>query len=416
MRYTSHDSPARPARTFLVRRAAAAIVTSGFALGLSARLAAQPRPEANADPHAVSGRVRAPDESDLFGAHVSLTSAGSPTATRMDGLTDAAGAFRFDHVPTGAAQLVVRRLGFRPESLTVEVPQLAGGAVVVQLERVAAPLAPVLVRATPRARPLPSAFERRRAAGLGHFVTRADIERRNPRRTSDLFRSIPGVSLGSGPSGSLAPRFRSTGRVGQCDPLYWLDGTPLATTSFDLDAISPQSIEAVEIYSGNATVPPALRATMAAGGCGVIAIWTRHGEYAGDDVAEGVGADSLGAMVARGWAFTADQVELAAAPLPGFAPAPAYPDSLRDARVSGRVVAEFIVDAQGRVDPETVGIVSSTHPLFAAAVRAAVGDARFSPAYREGRVVRQVVHLPVVFEPGAVGIATPTTATPRTHD
>ncbi len=343
--------------------------------------------------HTVIGSVRAADESRLVGAHVQLNRPGRTGAPAIVVITEADGVFRFEHVPEGSAALVVRRLGFRPETLSVEVPQLEGGPVVVALERVAQQIAPVTVRGTRHAARLASAFERRRASGLGRYITREEIERRNPQRTTDLLRDLAGVTVtGSG------PRFRGAGSA-SCSPVYFLDGMPVGAGTLDLDAISPKSIEAIEVYSGAATVPAALRTAMSPGGCGAVVLWSRQGSTPRDLLGAVGAVDSLEDIVSRGLAYTADQVELAAAPLPGLGPVPAYPDSLLAAGARGRVVAEFIVDGQGHVDAETVGIVSSSHPLFAEAVRAAVIDARFSPAYREGHVVRQVVHLPVDFDP-----------------
>lgn len=351
---------------------------------------------APSDPrHVLAGSVRAADESRLAGAQVRLVESagakGGPLA-----VTDADGAFQFARVPDGTAQLIVRRLGFRPETLTVDVPQISGGAVVVMLERVAQSLSPVLVREARHAARLGSGFERRRSNGFGHFITREQIELQNPQRTSDLLRGMVGVTVTGG-----GPRFRAAGGASACEPAYFLDGLPIGGGALDLDAISPKSIESIEVYSGAATVPAALRSALTPGGCGAIALWTRHGDTPRETLGTTATTDSLADMVSHGWAYTADQVELAAAPLPGFAPAPAYPDSLLVAGVRGRVMAEFVVTEQGIVDPETIGIVSSTNRMFADAVRDAVAGARFSPAYRQHQVVRQVVHLPVVFEPQA---------------
>lgn len=351
----------------------------------------------------VVGSVRAADESRLMGARVALAAGGGRAgADSATAITGGDGAFRFEAVPDGTARLVIRRLGFRPETLSVDVPQLEGGPIVVLLERVAQPLAPVLVRGA-TAGPLPSAFERRRSSGFGHYITRADIEHRNPMRTTDLLRSIPGVTMG-GPDGARSPHFRAAGGS-SCEPSYYLNGAPVSA-AIDLDAMSVQSIEALEVYSGAATVPAALRSAAAPGGCGAIAIWSRMADaaVAYEDEADGFGADSLARRVATGWAYTADQVELPASPLPGMGPNPGYPDALRKAGISGRVVAEFVVDEQGRVDASSINIVSSTHPLLSAAVRASVGRARFAPAYSKGHVVRQVVHLPVVFEPDVASV------------
>lgn len=51
----------------------------------------------------------------------------------------------------------------------------------------------------------------------------------------------------------------------------------------------------------------------------------------------------------------------------------------------------LVVDAAGRVEPETVRLVRSTDPVYGQAVLAGVRSWRFEPARREGTPVRQVV-------------------------
>jgi TonB family protein len=104
----------------------------------------------------------------------------------------------------------------------------------------------------------------------------------------------------------------------------------------------------------------------------------------------------LDSLIASQEVYTAEQVDVAVAPL-GDGTVPGYPDSLWEAGVSGRVVAEFIVGTDGLVEQSTVGIVSSTHAAFTEAVRSALEVAEFSAAVLNGRAVRQVVHLPFDF-------------------
>ena len=349
--------------------------------------------------HAVVGTVRSGDDARLVGARVELLAA--PTPARQT-LTSAAGEFRFGDVPAGQVLIRVRRLGFRAETLALEVPQLPGGGVVIPLERVAQPLRAVVVRDDGRGAAR-TPFERRRSSGFGRFITRADIEQKRPQRTTELLRTVPGLSLErSGDGGMMVPRFRnasvglgSARRV--CEPTFWVDGSPTGGAPLDLDALSPDAIEGIELYSGAATTPAALRGSAAAAGCGVIAIWTRQGMLRPPGTT--AGPEDLAGEVAAARAYTADQVDEQASPLPGFGITPAYPDSLRGSRLAGAVVVEFVVDVDGTVEPESAGIVSATHPLFADAVRASLASARFSPARRRGSTVRQVVHWPVRFLP-----------------
>jgi hypothetical protein len=61
------------------------------------------------------------------------------------------------------------------------------------------------------------------------------------------------------------------------------------------------------------------------------------------------------------------------------------------------VLTEYVVDTLGRVELETVGIISSTDPQFSVAVRRALAEWAYAPAVLQGRLVRQVVHQPFEF-------------------
>ena len=78
-------------------------------------------------------------------------------------------------------------------------------------------------------------------------------------------------------------------------------------------------------------------------------------------------------------------------------PRPQYPEGLRRFALAGTVRALFVVDTLGRVEPESVRLLTVSHPLFGAAVRATLPRMRFEPARVGGRAVRQLVEFPVVF-------------------
>jgi TonB family protein len=60
-------------------------------------------------------------------------------------------------------------------------------------------------------------------------------------------------------------------------------------------------------------------------------------------------------------------------------------------------VVAYVVDSLGRVEPASLRMVESTHPLFEAAVRQAVLASRFRPAEWRGMKVRQLVQQSFVF-------------------
>lgn len=121
-----------------------------------------------------------------------------------------------------------------------------------------------------------------------------------------------------------------------------------------------------------------------------------------DDFRRGGGAVSsvLGAVPGGGPAgegpFSFAQVERAVIALPG-APVPRFPEMLRAGGIEGRVLARFVVDSSGRMEPASFEVLSSSHELFAASVREALARTRFAPAEAGGRRVRQLVEQAFVF-------------------
>lgn len=72
-------------------------------------------------------------------------------------------------------------------------------------------------------------------------------------------------------------------------------------------------------------------------------------------------------------------------------PRPRYPSRARHDRLTGQVRTEFAIGTDGRARPETLLIVSASHPLFALAVRDALPEMRFVPATRGGLPIEDVV-------------------------
>jgi periplasmic protein TonB len=96
-------------------------------------------------------------------------------------------------------------------------------------------------------------------------------------------------------------------------------------------------------------------------------------------------------------AFAASEVDKPVVVSPGAQP-PAYPDALRQAGVTGEVIAQFVVDSTGRAIMRTFTVVESAHGQFSDAVRLGVARMRFLPAELNGRRVPQLVRLPFRFD------------------
>ena len=119
------------------------------------------------------------------------------------------------------------------------------------------------------------------------------------------------------------------------------------------------------------------------------------GRGAAGGVAGGMG-DILPLPGDSATAYLAIQVERQARAAAGSA-GPRYPESLRAARMEGEVLAQFVVDIEGRADLTTFRVLESTHVRFTDAVREAVRTMRFHPAEVGGAPVRQLVQMPFVF-------------------
>jgi protein TonB len=77
---------------------------------------------------------------------------------------------------------------------------------------------------------------------------------------------------------------------------------------------------------------------------------------------------------------------------------PRYPESLRQAAIDGRVLIRFTVDTSGRIDMNSISVLSSTHDLFTRAVREALPAFLFKPAELGGHRVRALAEMPFEFQ------------------
>lgn len=76
---------------------------------------------------------------------------------------------------------------------------------------------------------------------------------------------------------------------------------------------------------------------------------------------------------------------------------PRYPEALREAKVEGQVLAQFIVDANGQVEMGSFKVLKSDHPDFTQAVKEALAAMTFEPAQVKGRAVKQLLQQPFQF-------------------
>ena len=311
---------------------------------------------------------------------------------------DVDGSFRLTDVPFGRLDLRARRVGFTPSVSTLEFPPETEPFIELRLVPVPGYLPTVQVREPRQAFDARLAgFKERSTKGVGHFITRERLERVHSFRFTDVLREVPGLQLRSIRGGGTTVSLRGS----SCAPLVFVDGTPANSGAVDLDMFDLASVEGIEIYPGLSSVPPEFVTGRGGERCGVVAIWSRPYRPQPKPAVpaalvssqKGRELDSLVSMLS---VFTIDQVDTPASLISGTA-SPEYPDSLQKEGIPGKVVVELVVNADGSFDDKSVYLISSTHPLFTAAVEKALATARFRVATLKSRPVRQVLMVPFVF-------------------
>ena len=181
--------------------------------------------------------------------------------------SDETGLFFFRDIPAGEHTLIVHYLGYVDTTLVALTPnELNQIAIAINLRIVPVPDLLVQVAALNAPSKLTD-FNRRRNKGSGYFITRQDILERDPLRTSDMLRRVPGLRLGRSSIGS--PLIRIRGR--SCQISYFVDG--IRAPGFNIDNVVPQAVAGLEIYKGTSTIPAEFRGTLTP--CAVIVLWTR---------------------------------------------------------------------------------------------------------------------------------------------
>lgn len=178
------------------------------------------------------------------------------------------GRFTFRGVAAGPVMLHFRRLGYAAQ--TVELVVGPGGHPSVReivLVELPAQLAEIQINTDSADSRYRGFYERRQQrASFGRFLEHKDILRLGPPNSSDLFRTVPGITILSA-SGGNAIRIRG------CQPMVLVDGQRVPGAELD-EVIRPGDIGAIEFYPSSAGVPAQY---MERGNrlCGMILVWTR---------------------------------------------------------------------------------------------------------------------------------------------
>jgi TonB family protein len=326
----------------------------------------------------------------IVGASVSIG------GTQLSAMTDDRGHFRVTISGQGLQKLSVRRLGFQPVASDIDVnPGQSLRDVTIRMQAVPAMLNPVLVSATRGAYSgrLAGYYQRLESKSAGYFISRDEIDKKSYRNLSQLLRTVPGINAFPLKTGGSTVRIRQR----QCRPLVWLDGVPMPAGEVDLDAFPVSTLHGIEVYSGSNATPQDF-AISGPTSCGSIVLWSRGRDT--DPLERRVREPmDLENLIAAQKIFAADQVDQRVSLVDPDALAVTYPAELIPEGLNGFVLMQYVVDERGAIDPATISIVSSSHPLFSAAAALALKRATYHPAMKGGIAVRQVVLQPFSFLP-----------------
>ena len=178
------------------------------------------------------------------------------------------GRFVIPDLPLGKSTVRVRRLGYRAQTVSVDVPEGEALAELrIGLEAIPDVLDPVLIVDQLNREQFPEFYQRKDRRTFGIFIEAKDIEKRGPLFPSDLLRTVPGAMVRQG------LRMGNVVRIRGCQPMVWIDGSRVPGAEVD-DLVQPANIAAMEIYNSWAGIPTqyAERENKL---CGAIIVWTK---------------------------------------------------------------------------------------------------------------------------------------------
>ena len=121
-------------------------------------------------------------------------------------------------------------------------------------------------------------------------------------------------------------------------------------------------------------------------------------DFTGKGVEGGIGTGVVGGTgpVLEGEVFLAAEVD--ETPQPAAACTPEFPPVMKSAGIPGRVVMQFVVNTDGKVDPGSLKVMNSTHKAFEDPAKNAILKCEFKPGRSRGQPVRVLVQQAVAFK------------------
>lgn len=193
--------------------------------------------------------------------------------TQQSVTTDSAGRFRITEAMSGPHLLRVRKLGYVPRTVPVQLRDTSlAFDITLQAQGVALSATTVTATKGRENFHLP-AYYARKAKETGAFIEQEEIERRRPAQLTDLFRSNTTLTVQRDRTGRQWVETRLGGQR-RCVPILFVDGVYYKQEPGLIDGMAPpDQVRAVEVYYGRGTVPSEF--FRPGSECGVVAIWTK---------------------------------------------------------------------------------------------------------------------------------------------
>src|SRR5688572_12505110 len=203
-------------------------------------------------------------------------------AVAANAITNSAGVFILRARGAGKFRLQISHISYlQLQSDTLQLYDGESILVELRMARTVIPIDPLVVTAVSTAR-LAGFYDRRQQGGFGKYFTRDDIKTRAGARVTDLFFGVPGLNVvsvprGRGSAGAVNLITTRGSAMRNCMPAIFIDGIHIQQypeSGID-DFLTQNMLEAVEVYTSVAGVPPQFERGM--NSCGAVAFWTRIG-------------------------------------------------------------------------------------------------------------------------------------------
>ena len=193
--------------------------------------------------------------------------------------TSATGRFTVPDLMPGRHEVTFAHIGYqrRVDSVNIEIGRVSVVDVDLSVETIE--LDPIVVTVERQDLTLQGVgFYERERDGWGNFVDREEIERWAPMEISDALMRFPGVRIVTDRD-MPSRRFLMLRRAGgSCYPAVYIDGVMMhrggnAAAAIN-DLVDPIAVAGVEVYRGQAGLPPQYWGLNSS--CGVVLIWIRR--------------------------------------------------------------------------------------------------------------------------------------------